>query len=254
MPPDNTNKDSGSKTTGAFAVVIPVYNHGSMAETVIRKALKLNLPVIVVNDGSTDSSSERINNIDGIEILCHRQNRGKGAAIMTGFDRASEIADWAITLDADGQHHPQDALNLIRAIPENSRPLVVGRRQGMSGQDVPWTSRFGRQFSNFWVRISGGPAMTDSQSGFRIYPLPESMTLDVKARRFQFEVEILVRAAWANITVIEVPVHVSYAKGGERISHFRPFVDFMRNTHTFYQLITRRLLIHPFTRRRKFPN
>ena len=173
---------------------------------------------------------------------------------MTGFDRASEIADWAITIDADGQHHPEDALYLIRAIPENSRPLVVGMRQGMTGQDVPWTSWFGRKFSNFWVRISGGPALTDSQSGFRIYPLPESMNLDVKARRFQFEVEILVRAAWANIAVIEAPVSVSYAKGPLRISHFRPFVDFMRNTRTFYQLITRRLLIHPFTRRRKFPN
>ena len=253
MPPDKKN-NSRTRAKGKFAIVIPVYNHGPMIEAVIKTVLKLNLPVIVVDDGSTDSSNDRIKAIDSIEFLRHRQNRGKGAAIMTGFDRASEIADWAITIDADGQHHPQDALNLIRAIPENFRPLVVGMRQGMSGQDVPWTSRFGRKFSNFWVRISGGPTMTDSQSGFRIYPLPESMTLDVKARRFQFEVEILVRAAWANIPVIEVPVSVSYAKGGLRISHFRPFVDFMRNTRTFYQLITRRLLIHPFTRRRKFPN
>jgi glycosyltransferase involved in cell wall biosynthesis len=254
MPPDKKNNNCGIRAKGAFAIVIPVYNHGPMIEAVIKNALKLNLPVIVVDDGSTDSSSDRIKNIDGIQFLRHRENRGKGAAIITGFDRASEIADWAITIDADGQHHPEDALNLIRAIPENSRPLVVGMRQGMTGQDVPWTSSFGRKFSNFWVRISGGPAMTDSQSGFRIYPLPESMNLDVKARRFQFEVEILVRAAWANIPVIEVPVSVSYAKGPLRISHFRPFVDFIRNTRTFYQLITRRLLIHPFTRGRKFPN
>jgi glycosyltransferase involved in cell wall biosynthesis len=203
-----------------------------------------------VDDGSTDSTSDHINNIGGIVVLRHRENRGKGAAIMTGFERAAEIANWAITIDADGQHHPQDALNLIGAIPENSRPLVVGMRQGMDGRDVPRTSRFGRKFSNFWIRVSGGPALTDSQSGFRIYPLPESMNLDIKARRFQFEVEILVRAAWADIPVIEVPVRVSYAKGSLRISHFRPVVDFMRNTRTFYQLITRRLLIHPFTRRR----
>ena len=94
--------------------------------------------------------------------------------------------------------------------------------------------------------------MADSQSGFRIYPLPESMHLDVKARRFQFEIEILVRAAWVNIPVIEVPVSVRYAKGPLRVSHYRPFVDFMRNTRTFYQLITRRLLIHPFIRGTKF--
>jgi glycosyltransferase involved in cell wall biosynthesis len=253
MQPDKKNYSSETKAKGTFAIVIPVYNHGPMIEAVIMNALKLNLPVIVVDDGSTDSSSDRIKNIDGIQFLRHWENRGKGAAIMTGFDRASEIADWAITIDADGQHRPQDALNLIRAIPENLRPLVVGMRQGMTGQDVPWASNFGRKFSNFWVRVSGGPKMTDSQSGFRIYPLPESMNLDVKARRFQFEVEILVRAVWANIPVIEVPVGVNYAKGPLRISHYRPFVDFMRNTRTFYQLITRRLLIHPFTRGRKFP-
>ena len=250
MAPDKKNNNSGFRAKGAFAIVIPVYNHGQMIEAVIKKALKLDLPVIMVDDGSTDSSIDRLKSIDGIQFLHHRKNQGKGAAIMTGFDRASQIADWAITMDADGQHHPEDALNLIRAIPENLRPLVVGMRQGMAGRDVPWTSRFGRKFSNFWVRISGGPAMTDSQSGFRIYPLPESMNLDVKARRFQFEVEILVRAAWANIQVIEVPVSVRYAKGSLRISHFRPFIDFMRNSRTFYQLITRRLLIHPFTRKR----
>ena len=251
MPPDNKNNTSEIRAQGAFAVVIPFYNHAPMVEAVIQKARKLNLPVIVVDDGSTDSGVDRINDIDGVQFLSHRKNRGKGAAIMTGFDRAAEIADWAITIDADGQHQPEDAINLIRAIPEGSRPLVVGMRQGMTGRDVPWTSRFGRKFSNFWVRISGGPAMTDSQSGFRIYPLPESMNLDVKARRFQFEVEILVRAAWANIPVIEVPVRVSYAGRQQRISHFRPFVDFLRNTRTFYQLITRRLLVHPFTRRRR---
>ena len=250
IPPDKKNSNVRSSDRGAFAIVIPVYNHGPMIGDVTQKALKLNLPVIVVNDGSTDAGSDRIERGDGIQVLHHQENRGKGAAILTGFARASEIADWAITIDADGQHNPEDVLHLIEAIPGNSRPIVVGMRQGMTNQDVPWTSRFGREFSNFWVKLSGGPQMTDSQSGFRIYPLPEAMNLGVIARRFQFEVEILVRAAWTDIPVIEVPVRVHYAKGSQRISHFRPFVDFLRNTRTFYQLITRRLLIHPFTRKR----
>ena len=233
-----------------FAIVIPAYNHGSAISDVVTAALKLSFPVIVVDDGSTDSTGERIKSIGGVYLLSHDENRGKGAALLTGFAEAAKIAGWAITIDADGQHIPEDALNLIRAIPPNERPIVVGLRQGMAGEHVPWTSRLGRKFSNFWVRVSGGPAMIDSQSGFRIYPLPESMNLGVKARRFQFEVEILVKAAWANIPVIEVPVRVSYPGGPQRISHFRPFVDFLRNTHTFYQLITRRLLVHPFTRRR----
>ena len=254
MPPDQNIHVPNIGKKGKFSVIIPVYNHEHGIDDVVKKSLQLNLPVFVVDDGSTDSSYEKIRNHTGIYPLRHAENRGKGAAIITGFTEAAKIANWAITIDADGQHDPQDALHLMEAIPENERPLVVGMRQGMVGKKVPWTSRFGRKFSNFWIVLAGGPRMADSQSGFRIYPLPESMTLDVKARRFQFEVEILVRAAWANIPVIEVPVSVSYAKGGLRISHFRPFVDFMRNTRTFYQLITRRLLIHPFTRRRKFPN
>ena len=253
MPFNNKNNNSTIRSKGAFAVVIPVYNHGPMIETVIEKALELALPVIVVDDGSTDSGCDCLKNVGGIHLMRHQENRGKGAAIATGFRRASEMADWAITFDADGQHHPEDALEMINAIPDNMRPIVVGMRQGMVGAAVPWTSRFGRKFSNFWVRLSGGPKMIDSQSGFRIYPLPESMNLGIRARRFQFEVEILVKAAWADIPVIEVPVRVSYATA-QRISHFRPWIDFWRNTRTFYQLITRRLLIHPFTRNRKFPS
>lgn len=253
MPSDTPNNNTASRAKGAFAIVIPVYNHGPMIEAVIEKALELCWPVIVVDDGSTDSGCNRLKHVSGIQLLRHQENKGKGAAIITGFRRASEIADWAITIDADGQHHPQDALAMIDAIPDDARPIVVGKRQGMVGAAVPWTSRFGRQFSNFWVQLSGGPKMIDSQSGFRIYPLPESMNLEIRARRFQFEVEILVKAAWADIPVIEVPVRVSYA-AVQRISHFRPWVDFWRNTRTFYQLITRRLLIHPFTRNRKFPD
>ena len=237
---------------GRFAIVIPVYNHGPMIGAVVKEALKLALPVIVVDDGSTDSGCDQLQYIDGVELLRHQQNNGKGAAIITGFRRASEIANWAITIDGDGQHHPLDALEMINTISDDQRPIVVGMRQGMGGTSVPWTSRFGRKFSNFWVRLSGGPTMADSQSGFRIYPLPESMNLEVRARRFQFEVEILVRAAWSNIPVIEVPVQVSYA-AAQRISHFRPWVDFWRNTRTFYQLITRRLLVQPFKRKRRPP-
>jgi glycosyltransferase involved in cell wall biosynthesis len=235
-PPDAENK-------GRFAVIIPVYNHENAVADVIKKSLCLNYPVFVVNDGSTDSTAERIRSIEGVRFLHHNKNRGKGAAILTGFAHAARIADWAITIDADGQHDPQDALKLIRAIPDNQRPIMVGKREGMAGSHVPWTSRFGRGFSNFWVFLSGGPCVTDSQSGFRIYPLPEAMDLNVSAKRYQFEVEILVKARWRKIPVIEAPIRVRYAPGKERISHFRPFIDFVRNSTTFTRLIFQRMMI-----------
>jgi glycosyltransferase involved in cell wall biosynthesis len=224
-----------------FAFVIPVYNHSGTVAQVVKDVQALGFPVVVVDDGSTDNSYDQIKEISGITILRHEQNLGKGAAIITGFTAASAMADWAITIDADGQHYPQDAQKLIKAIPKKTRAIVVGARADMIGKHVPWTSRFGRKFSNFWVRTSGGPAISDSQSGFRIYPLPEALNLGTKARRFQFEVEILVQAKRKGVQVIETPVRVNYNPNGERISHFRPFVDFLRNSSTFTRLIFTRI-------------
>ena len=134
--------------------------------------------------------------LDGISILRHAANKGKGAALLTGFAAACEKGcDWAITLDGDGQHNPEDAVKLLDAVNDEVRCIVIGKRQGMDGKkNVPWTSRFGRKFSNFWVWAAGGPLVEDSQSGFRLYPLPEVLQLAVQARRYQFEVEVLVKA------------------------------------------------------------
>ena len=227
-----------------FAFIIPVYNHAGTVAQVVKDALALHFPVFVVDDGSTDTTYEQIKEIAGIQILRHQPNQGKGAAIMTGFASAAVVADWAITIDADGQHYPEDALRLIDAIPAGKRPIVVGAREGMAGIEgahIPWTSRFGRKFSNFWVWASGGAILSDSQSGMRLYPLPEAMLLNTKARRFQFEVEILVIARRKGLPVIETPVRVVYNPDGKRISHFRPFVDFLRNSKTFARLIFTRI-------------
>jgi len=225
----------------AFAVVIPVYNHGQTVAEVLRQAVKLDMPVFVVDDGSTDSTSVMIRGFPRVRVLRHRVNRGKGAAIMTGLAEAAKVADWAITLDADGQHYPEDAMVLVRAIPKDQRPIIVGVRQGMLQAKAPWTSRFGRAFSNFWVWVAGGPRMTDSQSGFRIYPIPECGNLDVGARRFQYEVEVLVKARRRGIPVIEAPVRVKYETGAAKRSHFHPFFDFLRNFGTFSRLIVERI-------------
>lgn len=232
------------------AVVIPVYNHENKVAQVVKEALKLHLPLFIVDDGSTDSTYDRIKDISHITIIRHATNKGKGAAILTGFAAAFTSVDWIITMDADGQHCPENVWNLIRAVSHGERPIIVGLREGMDHSHVPWSSRFGRVFSNFWVRASGGPDIRDTQSGFRLYPLPEAMHLNVRARRFQFEVEILVRANWHGIPVLETPVGVTYEDKDERVSHYRGFVDFCRNTGTFSRLIFMRLCILPFIQRK----
>jgi len=233
--PETTEEQPGEPR---FAVIIPTYNHGRRVVAVVRQAMSLGLPIFVVDDGSTDDTATRLRSIIGIHRLVHPQNRGKGAALLTGMRAAAEVADYAVTIDADGQHDPVDALKLMAAIPAKRRAIVVGRRKMA---DAPWTSRQGRRFSNFWVRVSGGPTLSDSQSGFRIYPLPETLELGVVARRYQCEVEVLARAAWQGIPVKEATISADYGSALPRISHFHPFIDFMRNFGAFSRLIIRRV-------------
>lgn len=231
--------------------LIPVYNHGRRLAGVIRRALSLEIPVIVVDDGSTDDSLEVARRFEGVTVLQHERNLGKGAALLTGLRAAARCADYAITLDADGQHDPDDALQLVEAIRADNDaevPIVIGRRTGMERHHVPWTSRFGRLFSNFWVRLAGGPRLEDSQSGYRVYPIAKTLSFKTRGRRYQFEVEILPVASWHRTPIIEVPVRVSYPPEGERVSHFRPFVDFWRNALAFTRLIVMRLFLPRRTR------
>ena len=234
------------------AAVIPVFNHAAGLTPVIEQTLKLGIPIFVVDDGSTDGSAEVAEGFEGVTVLRHAENRGKGVALRTGMEAANGVARWALTIDADGQHEPLEAVRLMAEIPPEERPVMIGRREGMDGPTVPWTSTFGRKFSNFWVWISGGTWLPDTQSGFRVYPLPEVLELGGSASRFQYEVEILALAGWHRIPVRSVPVSVSYRPGALRVSHFRPFVDFLRNAAIFTRLITTRILIpRPWRTRKK---
>ena len=235
-----------SEQHNRLAVVIPAYNHAATVAQVAREVRRLGYRVFVVDDGSTDETQQRLAGVSDITVLRHSKNEGKGAAILTGLLAASNVADYAATIDADGQHYPEDISRLADAVVSGARPLVVGAREGMNARDgahIPWTSRFGRKFSNFWVWVSGGPWLSDSQSGMRLYPLPEALSLPVRARRFQFEVEILVRARRKGMPVIETPVRVLYPPQEGRVSHFRPFVDFLRNSKTFTRLIFSRIFL-----------
>lgn len=223
------------------AIVIPVYNHGPQVAAVIAAARSLGLPIVVVDDGSTDATPAVLAVQEEITVLRHPVNQGKGAAMLTGFEAAAPTCDWALTIDADGQHDPADGEALLAVARQGARAIVVGNRQGMTGGHVPWTSRFGRGFSNLWVWVSGGPWIADSQSGFRLYPLPETLALGVAARRYQFEVEVLVRARRCGLGILEAPVSVVYQPKGVRVSHFRPWRDFFRNSATFCRLICSRL-------------
>ncbi|PLX71588.1 MAG: DUF2062 domain-containing protein, partial [Desulfuromonas sp.] len=163
------------------------------------------------------------------------RNLGKGAALRTAAKWGLEQGyRHMVTIDADGQHAPADLPRFFAEIERYPQALIVGHRD-FDQSSIPGSSRFGRTFSNFWLRLQTGHQLKDSQSGFRAYPLIIFEQLTFWCRRYNFEVEVLVRSAWAGIELRDVDISVYYPPGGERVSHFRSFVDNWRltllNTH-----------------------
>ena len=115
----------------------------------------------------------------------------------------------------------------------------------MSGADVPRLSRFGRGFSNFWLKLATGISLADSQSGFRAYPVAALRRLPCAGRHYDFEVEILVRAAWAGLALRSVAVSIHYGNGDERVSHFRHVRDNLRISRVYARCVTRNFLPWP---------
>ncbi len=220
-----------------LVVVVPVYNHAATLGQVVRK-VRRELPrltarfpgayihprCIVMDDGSQDSPRTVLEGLDVI-YLRHAENKGKGAAILTAAVTARDLGmTHLLTLDADGQHAPADMTAFVQALLAEPHAIHVGVRD-FDSTAVPKSSRFGRAFSNFWLRVHTGLRLADSQSGFRLYPLAALLGLRLWERRYAFEVEVLVKAAWAGFPLRDVPIGVHYPDKDRRVSHFRKLWD-----------------------------
>ncbi|MFP4169375.1 MAG: DUF2062 domain-containing protein [Desulfonatronovibrionaceae bacterium] len=224
--------------------VIPVYNHPETVRFIAEALLDAGLEVLVVDDGSTSETGPLLQGLD-LEIIRHSRNMGKGRAILTGADFArSRGKTHILTIDADGQHPPQETVKLIAEMEKDPLAVVIGARK-FPEKNVPGASRFGRSFSNFWLRVQTGARVSDVQSGFRIYPVILLTTLKTREKGYAFEVEILVRALWAGFNVREVPVEVHYPSPEKRISHFDKFRDNLRISFLNTRLTTRAMLPIP---------
>lgn len=209
-------------------ILIPTYNNGGTISKVIDDVLVYNLDVIVVNDGSTDETAKILSSKYLIHIIAFPENRGKGKALRAGLTYAAEQGyEYAITIDSDGQHFAKDIPSFLKTIEENPGSLLIGARN-MDQETVPGKSSFGNKFSNFWYWLETGIKGPDTQSGYRLYPVQLLRDLKFFTRKFEFEIEVLVRAAWKGIPIKWVPVTVYYAPKETRVSHFRPVRDFSR--------------------------
>jgi len=209
-----------------FCVIVPTYNNHKTLKKVLDSILDFTSKIIIVNDGSTDTTNEILKQYSELTQIHHPRNIGKGRALRNGFRKAIEMNfEYAITIDSDGQHFASDIPKFIAAIQNEPNSLLIGSRN-MTQENVPKKSSFGNKFSNFWFKFETGIALEDTQSGFRLYPL-KLIPKQFYTNKFEFEIEVIVRSAWKGIVVKNIPIQILYDPA-ERVSHFRPFKDFTR--------------------------
>lgn len=259
-------------TTTDTVILIPTYNNAGTLADVVRRALQQGLPVMVVDDGSTDGTAEVLSGLQSavraqnkafscpdcgdaerevfpsakkiadatgntslsdnetsdaaekasLSVIRHVVNQGKGVALKTGFQEALRLGySYAVTLDADGQHHPEDVPVLLAQ--KGEKTLVVGSRS-IRGKDG--RSSFANKFSNFWFTLYTWIKLPDTQTGYRLYPLKNLPSLRLLSARYEAELTLLAFSAWKGLKLVPVPVQVEYPE--DRVTHFRPGKDFTR--------------------------
>jgi glycosyltransferase involved in cell wall biosynthesis len=212
-------------------VVIPAYNEAATIRDVVTRARALCEHVIVVDDGSTDGTTQILAGLP-VTVLTHAVNRGKAAALWSGFQRAlADGADGVMTLDGDGQHRPEDIPRLREVARRHPGCIVIGAR--LDGREAaPRKRYYANCVANFWISWAAGYRIADSQSGFRYYPAALLRRVRVPHDRphgFVFESEILIEAARLGVRSVPLAIAAIYAPNA-RASHFRAVVDVVRIT------------------------
>ena len=217
---------------GRVAIVIPAFNEAPTIGALVTDCLALpgRPRVIVVDDGSTDPTAVCAAEA-GAELLVQGTNRGKGDSLRRGMRAAlAGGASWIVTLDADGQHRPEDVPLLLAAAAAWPGHVVIGARRGPGADLVPRARRIANRVADFWVSWAARQPVPDSQSGFRVYPGALAAVLaqgGKRAEHFAFESEALIEAGRRGCGFVAVPIPAIYGPA-LRASHFRPVVDIAR--------------------------
>lgn len=231
-----------------ICVVIPVYNHGLTVRSVVRGA-KAALPVIVVDDGSTDATPAVLAAESDITVVTLPRNQGKAAALRAGFARAEDLGfSHTIAIDADGQHATNALTDFAAACRRQPEAFIIGVRD-FKKAGAPMARRASNALSTFWFQFETGVRLADTQCGYRCYPLAELKPLRVKSDRYAYELEIMVKAAWAGVPLVALPVEADYAAPTSRLSHFRPWRDMARISKVHSKLAMQAFFVPAVLRR-----
>jgi len=221
-------KRTGSrKEAKKVVVLIPAFNAEPTVGDVVSGARRYLPNVLVVNDGSTDETGAEAEKA-GARVVSHKVQMGKGAALRTGFGILSGDEspfgpiDGILTMDADGQHDPEDIPNLFTAFEEGRGDLIIGSR--MSQRDnIPTYRLWPNLVGNFFLSRASGNRVEDSQSGMRIYSRTLLSAVTLLASRFDLEAEAIIRSGKAGFQFDFVPIRAIYTE--DYTSNFRPVID-----------------------------
>lgn len=212
--------------SGRFLVLIPALNAERSIGDIVRGCRAKNLTVAVVDDGSSDRTGE-IAREAGAVLLRHEVNRGKGAALKTGFVYALDNGyEGVITLDADGQHLPTEIPKLIDARESSGADLIIGGRAHLFEHMLP-RRRVANRFSAWSIAKASGTGVSDSQSGFRFYSAGLLRSVKLRSDGFDMESEVIVRAGRGGFCVITIPIELGFVDG-VITSHYEPLADTLR--------------------------
>jgi glycosyltransferase involved in cell wall biosynthesis len=210
---------------GNIAAAIPAYQAAPSVGAVARGALAAVSEVLVIDDGSSDATAEEARRA-GARVISFPANRGKGAALAAAFaDLFGRGFDGVVTLDADGQHLPEEIPKLLSAAARGG-DLVLGIRDHLFGE-MSAVRRASNRLSSKAISFAAGQRLADIQTGFRFYSRRLIETVGFPEARFEAESAVVVRAARRGFRVVTVPVHLGFADG-RTTSHYRPLIDSLR--------------------------
>lgn len=207
-------------------VVIPALDAERSIGNVVRGCRELVSDVVVIDDGSTDRTADAAREA-GAVVISHPSNRGKGAALKSGFAYAiCRGYDAVITLDADGQHLPREIPKFLAARAETNADLIIGGRAHLFDEMIP-RRRLANRFSAWSIARASKTNVSDSQSGFRLYSKNLLLTARLRSDGFDLESEVIVRAGCAGFRVITIPIDLGFVDG-QSTSHYKPLMDSLR--------------------------
>jgi glycosyltransferase involved in cell wall biosynthesis len=215
----------------AICIIIPAYNAAQTIADVAREALQAGLPLLVVDDGSSDGTVDRLKGLP-VNLLSHRENRGKGSSLRTGFEWALKHGfTGVVTIDADGQHDTSAIPFLASMAVERGADILIASRAVQFRQMAGLRSSWNR-FGSWCIKRRTGFDISDSQSGFRYYSARLLRGLELSAAGYNLEMEILLKAWRGGFRIGSVPVAARVADG-RATSHFRAVPDTWQICMTF---------------------